>query len=74
MRSVFHRPGYGPEPFQAGDDPPVYHDWYRPDLQAVYRGGDIDVDQMERTIKEKFSDLKNPAAKGYGPGIGYPDR
>ena len=25
--------------------------------------GDIDVDQMERTIKEKFSDLKNPAGE-----------
>ena len=40
-----------------------YHDWYRPDLQAVIVVGDIDVDQMERTIKEKFSDLKNPAGE-----------
>ena len=40
-----------------------YHDWYRPDLQAVIAVGDIDVDQMERTIKEKFSDLKNPAGE-----------
>jgi zinc protease len=40
-----------------------YHDWYRPDLQAVIVVGDIDVDQMERTIKEKFSDLKNPVGE-----------
>ena len=37
-----------------------YHDWYRPDLQAVIVVGDIDVDQMERTIKARFADLKNP--------------
>ena len=40
-----------------------YHDWYRPDLQAVIVVGDIDVDQMERIVKEKFSDLKNPVAE-----------
>ena len=40
-----------------------YHDWYRPDLQAVIVVGDIDVDAMERIIKEKFSDLKNPAGE-----------
>lgn len=37
-----------------------YQDWYRPDLQALIVVGDINVDQMEKTIKEKFSDLKNP--------------
>jgi zinc protease len=37
-----------------------YHDWYRPDLQALIVVGDVDVDQMEKTIKAKFSDLKNP--------------
>jgi zinc protease len=37
-----------------------YHDWYRPNLQALIVVGDINVDQMEKTIKEKFSDLKNP--------------
>jgi zinc protease len=38
-----------------------YHDWYRPDLQALIVVGDIDVDQMEKSIRAKFSDLKNPA-------------
>jgi len=37
-----------------------YHDWYRPDLQAVIVVGDIDVNQIEKTIKLRFSDLKNP--------------
>lgn len=37
-----------------------YQDWYRPNLQALFVVGDIDVDQMEKDIKAKFSDLKNP--------------
>ena len=38
-----------------------YHTWYRPDLQALIVVGDIDVNQMEQTIKAKFGDLKNSA-------------
>jgi zinc protease len=38
-----------------------YHDWYRPNLQALIVVGDIDVDAMEKDIKAKFGDLKNPA-------------
>ncbi len=38
-----------------------YKDWYRPNLQALIVVGDIDIAQMEKMIKEKFSDLKNPA-------------
>jgi zinc protease len=37
-----------------------YRDWYRPNLQALIVVGDIDVNEMERRIKSKFSDLKNP--------------
>ena len=37
-----------------------YHDWYRPDLQALVVVGDIDVDKIENAIKAKFSDLENP--------------
>ncbi|RKR83978.1 zinc protease [Mucilaginibacter gracilis] len=37
-----------------------YKDWYRPDLQALIVVGDINVAELERTIKTKFSDLKNP--------------
>ena len=37
-----------------------YNDWYRPDLQALIIVGDVDVDTMEKKIKSKFADLKNP--------------
>jgi zinc protease len=40
-----------------------YHDWYRPDLQAVIAVGDFDPKRVEQLIKENFSDLKNPANK-----------
>ncbi len=37
-----------------------YHDWYRPDLEAVIVVGDVNPDEIERSIKTLFSDL--PAA------------
>jgi zinc protease len=37
-----------------------YRDWYRPNLQALIVVGDVNVDQMEKIIKTKFADLKNP--------------
>ena len=37
-----------------------YNDWYRPDLQAIIIVGDINVDQIEASVKEQFADLKNP--------------
>jgi zinc protease len=36
-----------------------HHDWYRPDLQALIVVGDVNVDEVERMICQKFSDLKN---------------
>ncbi|EDP70288.1 putative zinc protease [Flavobacteriales bacterium ALC-1] len=35
-------------------------DWYRPDLMAVIAVGDLDVETLEKKIKENFSGLKNP--------------
>jgi zinc protease len=37
-----------------------YHDWYRPDLQALIIVGDINVDSVERQVRTAFSDLRNP--------------
>jgi len=37
-----------------------YKDWYRPDLMSVIAVGDINVDEMEAKIKEKFSSIPNP--------------
>ncbi|TSJ40527.1 insulinase family protein [Mucilaginibacter corticis] len=49
-----------------------YHDWYRPDLQALIVVGDIDVDAMEKDIKTKFGDLKNPANEKPRPKYSVP--
>jgi len=37
-----------------------YHDWYRPNLQALIVVGDLDPDAVEKMIIAQFSDLKNP--------------
>ena len=37
-----------------------YHDWYRPNLQAVVIVGDFDVNMMENKVKARFSALQNP--------------
>ncbi len=38
-----------------------YKDWYRPNLMSVVVVGDINVDEMEKKIKEHFASYKNPA-------------
>ncbi|WP_299521296.1 M16 family metallopeptidase, partial [Winogradskyella sp.] len=35
-------------------------DWYRPNLMAVIAVGDLDVETLEKKIKDNFSGLKNP--------------
>lgn len=37
-----------------------HKDWYRPNNEAVIVVGDIDVNEAERLIKEKFGAFKNP--------------
>ena len=37
-----------------------YKKWYRPDLQAIIIVGDINVDQVESTIKRIFADIPKP--------------
>ncbi|HOP02851.1 MAG TPA: insulinase family protein [Tenuifilaceae bacterium] len=34
-----------------------YHDWYRPDLQAIIIVGDFDPQMMEAKVKERFSKI-----------------
>lgn len=34
-----------------------YKDWYRPDLQAVFVVGDVDVNQVEQLIKQHFGSI-----------------
>jgi zinc protease len=40
-----------------------YTTWYRPDNAAVVVVGDLDVDAMEKLVKEKFSSAMNPKNK-----------
>lgn len=40
-----------------------YHDWYRPDLQAVIVVGDFNPIDVLALIKYNFSSLQNPAAE-----------
>lgn len=47
-----------------------YHDWYRPDQQAIIAVGDFDVKVVEAKIKQIFSSLempKNPRERKYFP-------
>ena len=37
-----------------------YHDWYRPNLEAVIAVGDFDAKMVEEKIKELFGSLENP--------------
>ncbi len=40
-----------------------YHDWYRPDLQAVIAVGDFDPHDVFELIRFNFSSMKNPDAE-----------
>ncbi|MCX6232557.1 MAG: insulinase family protein [Bacteroidetes bacterium] len=37
-----------------------YHDWYRPDLQAVIIVGDVNLDSAEAKIRQHFGGIKGP--------------
>ena len=50
-----------------------YHQWYRPDLQAIAVVGDINVDEVESRIKALFSTIpavENPSVR-YFPDVPY---
>jgi len=49
-----------------------YHDWYRPDLQALIIVGDVSADSLVKVIKAKFADLKNPALERLRPKYTVP--
>ncbi|HZY37573.1 MAG TPA: insulinase family protein [Mucilaginibacter sp.] len=49
-----------------------YHDWYRPDLQALIIVGDINADSVEKVVRRTFSDLKNPAHERLRPNYTVP--
>lgn len=47
-----------------------YEKWYRPDLQGVIVVGDIDVDAVEKKIKDMFADV--PAQPNAAERVYYP--
>ncbi|MGN6398687.1 MAG: M16 family metallopeptidase [Mucilaginibacter sp.] len=49
-----------------------YHNWYRPDLQALIIVGDINADSLVSVIRAKFADLKNPADEKSRPTYKVP--
>lgn len=49
-----------------------YHDWYRPDLQALIIVGDVNADSLVNVIKKDFADLENPAHERVRPRYTVP--
>ncbi|MFR9579034.1 MAG: insulinase family protein, partial [Rikenellaceae bacterium] len=52
----------GLDSFEAESLTRFYHEWYRPDYQAIIIVGDIDVDHVEQRVKELFSEIPTPSA------------
>ncbi|MDH3652558.1 MAG: insulinase family protein, partial [Saprospiraceae bacterium] len=50
-----------------------YRDWYRPDLMALVVVGDVDVEEVEKDIRARFSKLKNPAQPRAREKFGFPN-
>jgi len=50
-----------------------YHDWYRPDLQAIIVVGDIDPAKAEAQIRAHFSGIKNPPSEKPRTEFDIPD-
>ena len=50
-----------------------YHKWYGPDLQAIIVVGDIDVDKIEKKIKDLFSKAPDRKGKAERPLYGLND-
>ena len=50
-----------------------YHKWYRPDLQAIIIVGDVNVDQVEATIKKMFADVPAPVNPAKREQVSVPD-
>ena len=50
-----------------------YKKWYRPDQQAIIVVGDIDVDQVEATLKRTFADVSAPVNPAKREPMPVPD-
>lgn len=50
-----------------------YHTWYRPNIQCVVVCGDVNVDEVEKKIRDVFGSLKNPSSVKPLPSRWIPD-
>jgi len=50
-----------------------YHDWYRPDLMAVFVVGDANVKEMQKLVEKHFSNIPNPKNEKKRVIYGVPD-
>lgn len=48
-----------------------YKDWYRPDLEAVVIVGDVNVDEVEKMIKDHFAGIPKRAKESERPRTKY---
>jgi zinc protease len=70
MQTYAYRLNRCDQQFQARRNAAYYHKWYRPDLQGIIVVGDVNVDEMEKQIKDLFSPIKldeNRAERIYYP-------
>ena len=57
---------------QAGRVAGLLQKWYRPDLQAIIIVGDVNVDQVEATIKKMFADVPAPVNPAKREQVSFP--
>ncbi|MEO8450716.1 MAG: insulinase family protein [Gemmatimonadota bacterium] len=62
------------ETFDRKDLVRFYHDWYRPDLQAVVAVGDFDPKVVERLIRQYFGRIPAAVHAKPRPAYGVPPR
>lgn len=61
------------ENFKPDELRAYYKKWYRPDLQAIIVVGDVNVDQVEATIKKMFADVPAPVNPAKREQVSVPD-
>ena len=61
------------ENFKPDELRAYYKKWYRPDLQAIIIVGDVNVDQVEATIKKMFADVPAPVNPAKREQVSVPD-
>lgn len=61
------------ENFKPDELRAYYKKWYRPDLQAIIVVGDVNVDQVEASLKKMFADVPAPVNPAKRTQFAVPD-